>query len=113
LLRSQRLRAPAGSRLVRTDFDGDTLTLGIATTNPGASGPTCGHETWLDLRGACIARHARGHEPHALVRIPAHFEGLFRRQAPTPAPAEAPADPVARPLSIDAELVEGGRPWAR
>jgi hypothetical protein len=65
------------------------------------------------LRGACIARHARGHEPHATVRIPAHFEGLFRRQAPTPAAAEAAADEVARPLSIYAELVEGGRPWAR
>ena len=33
------LRAPAGSRLVRTDFDGMTLTLGIATTHPSASCP--------------------------------------------------------------------------
>jgi transposase len=67
------------------------------------------------LRGACIARHARCDEPYALVRIPAHFEGLFRRPAPTPAPAPGagPADPVARPLSIYAELVEGGRPWTR
>jgi transposase len=63
------------------------------------------------LRGACIARHPRCDEPYALVRIPAHFEGLFRRPAPTP--AVGPADPGARPLSIDAELVEGGRPWAR
>jgi transposase len=46
LLLSQLLRAPAGSRLVRTDLDGDTLSLGIATTNPRASCPTCGHETW-------------------------------------------------------------------
>jgi transposase len=70
---------------------------------------------WVEiyLRGACIARHQRSSEPHALVRIPAHFEGLFRRAASTPAPAEAPADPVARPLSIYAEFVEGGRPWAR
>ena len=37
---------PIGSRLVRTDFDDDTLTLGIATTNPNASCPVCGHETW-------------------------------------------------------------------
>jgi Integrase core domain len=66
------------------------------------------------LRGACIARHARCDEPHALVRIPAHFEGLFRREtpAPVPTPAVGPADPGARPLSIYAELVEGGRPWA-
>ena len=46
MLLSQLLRAPVGSRLVRTDFDGDTLTLGIATTNPNASCPVCGHETW-------------------------------------------------------------------
>ena len=46
MLLSQLLRAPVGSRLVRTDFDDDTLTLGIATTNPNASCPACGHETW-------------------------------------------------------------------
>jgi transposase len=46
LLLSQLLRAPAGSRLVRTDFDDLTLTLGIATTAPNASCPVCGHETW-------------------------------------------------------------------
>ena len=46
MLLSQLLRAPIGSRLVRTDFDDDTLTLGIATTNPNASCSVCGHETW-------------------------------------------------------------------
>jgi transposase len=46
LLLSQLLRAPIGSRLIRTDFDDDTLTLGIATTNPNASCPVCGLETW-------------------------------------------------------------------
>lgn len=46
MLLSQLLHAPIGSRLVRTDFDGVTLTLGIATTNPKASCPTCSHETW-------------------------------------------------------------------
>ena len=46
MLLSQLLRAPIGSRLIRTDFDDDTLTLGIATTNPNASCPVCGHETW-------------------------------------------------------------------
>ena len=46
MLLSQLLRAPAGSRLVRTDFDDLTLTLGIATTAPNASCPVCGHETW-------------------------------------------------------------------
>jgi transposase len=65
------------------------------------------------LRGARIARHARSYEPYAVVRDPAHFEGLFRRGAPTPTAVEPPADPVARPLTIYAELVEGGRPWAR
>ena len=74
-----------------------------------------GEQVAIWSRGTCIARHRRCDEPHALVRIPAHFEGLFRRPAPTPAPAlgAGPADPVARPLSIYAELVEGGRPWTR
>src|SRR3954471_19377034 len=44
LLLSQLLHAPAGTRLVRTDFDGSTLTLGIATTHPNASCPACGGE---------------------------------------------------------------------
>jgi transposase len=44
LLLFQLLRAPVGSRLVRTDFDGMTLTLGIATTQPTASCPACGGE---------------------------------------------------------------------
>ena len=46
MLLFQLLRAPVGSRLVRTDFDGVTLTLGIATTHPNASCPVCGHESW-------------------------------------------------------------------
>jgi transposase len=46
LLLSQLLRAPAGSRLVRSEFDGTTLTLGIATTRPNASCPSCGEQTW-------------------------------------------------------------------
>lgn len=46
MLLSQLLRAPVASRLVRTDFDGTTLTLGIATTTPHASCPACGQQTW-------------------------------------------------------------------
>ena len=46
MLLFQLLRAPVGSRLVRTDFDGVTLTLAIATTIPNASCPACGHESW-------------------------------------------------------------------
>ena len=46
MLLFQLLHAPVGSRLVRTDFDGMTLTLGIATTNPNASCPACGGESW-------------------------------------------------------------------
>jgi transposase len=45
LLLFQLLRAPVGSRLVRIDFDGMTLTLGIATTHPNASCPACGGES--------------------------------------------------------------------
>lgn len=69
-------------------------------------------EIWL--RGARIATHRRCHEPHALVRIAAHFEGLYRPEAAVPAwvstPPQNSSDPVIRPLSVYAELVEGGRP---
>jgi transposase len=67
-------------------------------------------EIWL--RGICIAKHARCHEPRTLVRNSAHFDGLFRRVvgAQLPAPSPPAADPVCRPLSKYAELVEGGRP---
>jgi hypothetical protein len=71
-------------------------------------------EIWL--RGRCIAQHVRCYEPHAVVRNPAHFEGLFRRREPeteAPSCSKVPANPVSRPLSIYAEVVEGGRPWAR
>ena len=66
-------------------------------------------EIWL--RGICIAKHPRCREPHSLVRNPAHFDGLFRRMASTQVSASpAPStNPVCRPLSIYAELVEGGR----
>ena len=61
--------------------------------------------------GTRIATHIRTYEPHAWVRNPIHFQGLFRREAETVAPSatEALANPVSRPLSIYAELVEGGR----
>jgi transposase len=45
LLLFQLLRAPVGSRLVRADFDGVTLTLAIATTAANASCPSCGYES--------------------------------------------------------------------
>jgi hypothetical protein len=45
LLLFQLLHAPVGSRLVRTDFDGLNLTLGIAITHAGASCPACGDES--------------------------------------------------------------------
>ncbi len=66
----------------------------------------------LSLTHTCIANHSRGHEPHALIRNPAHFEGLFRRMAGAQDPTLClpAANHVCRPLSIYAELVEGGRP---
>ncbi len=70
-------------------------------------------EIWL--RGNCIAQHVRCFEPHTWVRNPAHFDGLFRREAELqpPTSSQEPASPVSRPLSIYTEVVEGGRPWAR
>jgi transposase len=70
-------------------------------------------EVWL--RGRCIAEHARCYEPFTWVRNPAHFEGLFRSAASTstPASSEGLPCPLARPLSVYADLVEGGRSWAQ
>jgi transposase len=68
-------------------------------------------EIWL--RGRCIAQHIRCSEPHTWVRNPAHFEGLFRSETttvPSPSSERVPC-PVARPLSVYAELVEGGQQW--
>jgi transposase len=64
------------------------------------------------LRGSCVARHRRSDEPHAWVRDPQHFDGLLRRARPeaaAPAPMPPP-DPLERPLSAYAAIVEGGRP---
>jgi transposase len=70
-------------------------------------------EIWL--RGRCIAVHVRCYEPFTWVRDPAHFEGLFRSETTTTpvASSEESSCSVVRPLSIYAELVEGGRPWTR
>jgi transposase len=64
LFLSQLLRAPLGSRLARTDFDGTTLTLGIETTHPNASCTLCGQEScWVHSRYTrCLAEEpAFGH----------------------------------------------------
>jgi len=63
-------------------------------------------EVWL--RGSSIARHKRCFEPHAIVRDPAHFQGLYR--AESPAAVVSPPSPMARPLAAYAAIVEGGRP---
>jgi transposase len=63
-------------------------------------------EIWL--RGACVARHSRSLEPGSWVRDGSHFQGIYRPEAaPTTVP---PPDPTARPLSVYAQVVEGGRP---
>jgi len=63
-------------------------------------------EVWL--RGASVARHPRCLEPNSWIRDPAHFQGIYRSD---PRPAEVPPpDPVARPLSVYAAIVEGGQP---
>jgi transposase len=66
-------------------------------------------EIWL--RGTIVAQHARCSEPHTWIRNPAHFEGLFRRQSESQSPksSEVSTNPLSRPLTIYAELVEGGR----
>jgi len=62
-------------------------------------------EVWL--RGACVARHRRSLEPGSWVKDGSHFQGLYRpEQAATVVP---PPSPETRPLSVYAEVVEGGR----
>ena len=63
-------------------------------------------EVWL--RGACVSRHARCFEPNSWVRDASHFQGIYRVESP-PA-AVPPPGPEARPLSVYAAIVEGGRP---
>ena len=71
-----------------------------------------GEQVEIWLRGRCIAQHARCYEPHAWVRDPVHFDGLFRSDVnlPTSVASDRPPSPLARPLSVYAELVEGGCP---
>jgi transposase len=63
-------------------------------------------------QGKCIAQHNRCEEPRAWVRNPAHFAGLYRPPVAVPQPVQAPAlpppNPLARPLSIYRQVVEGG-----
>jgi transposase len=67
-------------------------------------------EVWY--QGKCIAQHNRCEEPGKWVRDPAHFAGLYRPPAavggPRPAPAPPPPNPLARPLAIYTQVVEGG-----
>ena len=63
-------------------------------------------EVWL--RGACIARHSKCLEPGSWVRDGSHFQGLYRPE--TASTAVPSPSPEARPLSVYAAVVEGGRP---
>jgi hypothetical protein len=67
-------------------------------------------EVWL--RGTRIASHQRSFEPGALIRDPAHFQGLYRPEttAATVPTTVASPNPVARPLSAYTAVVEGGQP---
>jgi transposase len=67
-------------------------------------------EVWL--RGTRIASHPRSFEPGEWVRDPVHFQGLYRPEttaATVPTSTSSP-NPVARPLSAYAAVVEGGQP---
>lgn len=61
-------------------------------------------EIWL--RGTRIALHNRCEEPHAHVRDPKHWEGLYKTP-PSEAAPPAPAAPANRLLSAYEEIVEG------
>jgi hypothetical protein len=55
-----------------------------------------------------VARHRRGTEPFARVIDPAHYEGLWRREAALPSPAGSALTAYGRSLADYAVLVEGG-----
>ena len=74
MLLTQLLRAPSGSRLVRTDFDGITLTLGIATTLPYACCPICGVDTWR-----IHSRYTRQLAEEPILGHPVRLEMTVRR----------------------------------
>jgi transposase len=74
LLLTQLLRTPRGSRLVRTDFDGTTLTLGIATSQPYACCPLCGVETWR-----VHSRYTRQLAEESILGHPVRLEMTVRR----------------------------------
>jgi transposase len=113
-VRTRRLK-----RRVNTDcfVDIDTIRYSVPYRHVREAVEVVVHQEQVEiwLRGTCIAQHVRCFEPHTWVRNPAHFEGLFRREAEIPPPTSAaePASPVFRPLSIYTEVVEGARPWAR
>jgi transposase len=57
-------------------------------------------------RGIRIASHLRSEEPHAMVRDPAHFAGLYKPEAAPPC-AGTPSEGL---LEAYARIVEGGQP---
>ncbi len=88
---TQLLRAPSGSRLVRTDFDGITLTLGIATTLPYACCPICGVDTWR-----IHSRYTRQLAEEPILGHPVRLEMTVRRFLCTasPCPRRIFAEPL-------------------
>lgn len=52
-----------------------------------------------------VALHARSFEPGAMVRDPSHFEGLWRAQAPEPAPPDGSLAALGRSLADYAAVV--------
>jgi transposase len=91
LLLTQLLCAPLGSRLVRTDFDGTTLTLGIATTRAHACCPLCGVETCR-----VHSRYTRQLAEEPILGHPVRLEMTVRRFlcAASPCPRRIFAEPL-------------------
>jgi transposase len=77
--------------LVRTDFDGITLTLRIATTQPDACCPLCGVETWR-----VHSRYTRQLAEEPILGHPVRLEMTVRRFlcAASPCPRRIFAEPL-------------------
>jgi transposase len=66
------------------------------------------HVVQIFAGAALVATHARSREPHAVVRDPAHYAGLWRPTDAPPAAARRPAAAGGRDLQAYADAIAAG-----
>lgn len=63
------------------------------------------HEVRIFHGEALVARHRRSFEPHAIVRDPSHYDGLWRQPKTEPSPAVSPLADLGRSLDVYADVI--------